>query len=289
VADPRLERPVGVDAFIERVGAFLLEREAENCLPLGIADSIRAGDYAEAYFAIARRGDAIVGAALRTPPFNVLLSVPFATEAMRLLADDLLRTAPDLRGVGAEVSAARAFAEQWTARTGTAVRREMAERIFRLERVIAPRPVAGSMRVAQPRDRGLLAAWLRAFAFEALGERTDEESGLRVADRWIAARRRRMYFWDDRRPVSIVGVSGETPHGIRVAPVYTPPELRGRGYASALTAAVSQAQLDAGRRYCFLFTDLANPTSNKIYRAVGYLPVCDVDDLRFEAAAAADT
>jgi predicted GNAT family acetyltransferase len=71
--------------------------------------------------------------------------------------------------------------------------------------------------------------------------------------------------------------------------VYTPPELRGRGYASALTAAVSQAQLNGGRRYCFLFTDLANPTSNKIYQAIGYEPVCDVDDLRFEAPARADT
>ena len=289
MTEVRLERPSDVDAFILRAGAFLLDHEAENCLPLGIADSIRAGDYPEAYFAVARTGDTVVGAALRTPPFNVLLSMPFATEAVPLLVEDLFEIAPDLRGVGAEIAAARTFAERWSGRTRTVVRREMAERIFRLERVIAPRPVAGSMRVARSGDRGLLAAWLRAFALEALGERTDEESGLRVADRWIAARRRRMYVWDDRRPVSIVGVSGETPRGIRVAPVYTPPELRGRGYASALTAAVSQAQLDAGRRYCFLFTDLANPTSNKIYRAVGYEPVCDVDDLRFEDPAATDT
>jgi len=98
-----------------------------------------------------------------------------------------------------------------------------------------------------------------------------------------------MYIWVDGEPACLVGVSGETPHGIRVAPVYTPPELRGRGYASALTAEVSQAQLDAGRRYCFLFTDLANPTSNKVYQAIGYEPVCDVDDLRFEAPARADT
>jgi len=203
VSELRLERPSDVDAFIHVAGEFLLEHEAENCLPLGIADSIRAGDYAEAYFAIVRDGDTIVGAALRTPPFNVLLSVPFAVDAMPRLADDLFGIAPDLRGVGAEVSAARAFAERWTARTGTVARRQMAERIFRLEGVIAPRPVGGSMRVAGAGDRGLLAAWLRAFAEEALGERTDEVSGLRVADRWLAAQRRRMYVWEDGRPVSI--------------------------------------------------------------------------------------
>ncbi len=94
-----------------------------------------------------------------------------------------------------------------------------------------------------------------------------------------------MYLWVVAgRPVSMVGVSGETPNGIRVAPVYTPPELRGRGYASALTAAVTQAQLDEGKRYCFLFTDLANPTSNHIYQAIGYEPVADASDYRFDAA-----
>ena len=74
-------------------------------------------------------------------------------------------------------------------------------------------------------------------------------------------------------PKSVTGVGGETPSGIRIGPVYTPPPDRGQGYASALVAAVSQAQLDAGRRFCFLYTDLANPTSNRIYQAIGYRPV----------------
>jgi hypothetical protein len=71
------------------------------------------------------------------------------------------------------------------------------------------------------------------------------------------------------------------PNGIRIGPVYTPPELRRRGYASAVTAATSQAELDKGRRFIFLFTDLANPTANKIYQAIGYEPVIDVDQLTF--------
>ena len=77
------------------------------------------------------------------------------------------------------------------------------------------------------------------------------------------------------------GVGGLTPHGIRVGPVYTPPEQRGRGYASNLVAEVSQLQLDAGRTFVFLFTDLANPTANKIYQAIGYEPVNDVDEYDF--------
>ena len=58
----------------------------------------------------------------------------------------------------------------------------------------------------------------------------------------------------------------------------------GQGVARALTAAASQDQLDRGRRFVFLFTDLANPTSNKIYRSIGYEPVCDVDMYRFADA-----
>lgn len=64
--------------------------------------------------------------------------------------------------------------------------------------------------------------------------------------------------------------------------MYTPPERRGRGYASNNVAAASQAQLDSGLRFLFLYTDLSNPTSNRIYRDIGYQPVCDVDEYRFE-------
>ncbi|OGO56238.1 MAG: hypothetical protein A2Z32_12645 [Chloroflexi bacterium RBG_16_69_14] len=117
--------------------------------------------------------------------------------------------------------------------------------------------------------------------FEAFGE-ADPDEVAAWTDRWLARRGRTLYLWDDDRVVSMTGVGGPTPNGIRIGPVYTPPAVRGRGYASALVAAVSQAELDAGRRFCFLFTDLANPTSNHIYQAIGYEPVRDVDAYGFE-------
>jgi predicted GNAT family acetyltransferase len=79
----------------------------------------------------------------------------------------------------------------------------------------------------------------------------------------------------------MAGHTGPTPNGIRVISVYTPPHLRGRGYASACVAALSQRLLDQGRKFCFLFTDLANPTSNHIYQEIGYEPVRDIDQWRF--------
>jgi predicted GNAT family acetyltransferase len=66
-----------------------------------------------------------------------------------------------------------------------------------------------------------------------------------------------------------------------VGPVYTPPEARRHGYASALVAHVSQDLLDGGRRFVFLYTDLANPTSNHIYQEIGYRPVADAYQYTF--------
>jgi uncharacterized protein len=94
-------------------------------------------------------------------------------------------------------------------------------------------------------------------------------------------------LWEDGgETVSLAGWGGPTPNGIRIGPVYTPPELRGRGYATALTAELSQRLLDGGlfeggRRFCFLYTDLANPTSNAIYERIGYRRVCESAEIVF--------
>jgi predicted GNAT family acetyltransferase len=147
--------------------------------------------------------------------------------------------------------------------------------------VIPARPVAGRARLAEPSDRVVVATWLDAFMREALGE--SEPSDIEgMTDRWLARRGRTLHLWEDREVVSLAGVGSPTPNGIRVGPVYTPPAMRGHGYASALVAAASQGELAAGRRFCFLFTNLANPTANHIYQTIGYEPVRDVDAWRFD-------
>jgi predicted GNAT family acetyltransferase len=67
----------------------------------------------------------------------------------------------------------------------------------------------------------------------------------------------------------------------RINLVYTPPDRRRRGYATAAVAALTQQLLNSGSRYCCLYTDLANPTSNSVYRRIGYRPVCDIDQYSF--------
>jgi GNAT superfamily N-acetyltransferase len=285
----RVERPSTVRAFLDRAGAFLEAREAEHNLIFAICSGLTThpeifGDSPVFAVVAGDRGE-VLGAAIQTPPRQLLLSEAALPEVTAALAAAL--GAVDLPGVLGPTDAAAAFAGLWAdAGPGRSVRPGMRERIYRLTEVVPPRRAPGSGRIADGRDRDLLAEWLNAFSLEALGEPMNEAAVL--ADRWVARLGgRAAWLWQvDGDVVSLCGVSGPTPHGIRVAPVYTPPGLRGRGYAGNLVAAASQAQLDAGRQFVFLFTDLANRTSNHVYQAIGYEPVTDVDQWLFTSKVA---
>jgi len=279
-----LRRFAAVGDFLDAAGAFLVEREAEHNLIFGVSASLRETPDAYSgppYLAVVRAADRVVAAAIQTPPFRLILSEVDDTAAFRLLAADVRDR--DLPGVIGPVEPARAFVEAWTEFGGPAATLQMSERSYRLTEVRPPRPVDGRVRVATTADRELVRDWVEGFMHEAFGEAEPDEVAAST-DRWLARRGRTLYLWDDDGAVSMTGVGGATPNGIRIGPVYTPPAVRGRGYASALVAAVSQAELDAGRRFCFLFTDLANPTSNHIYQAIGYEPIRDVDAYGFERA-----
>jgi uncharacterized protein len=286
----QVDRPDGADAFLERAGAFLAAREAEHNLLFGICTAIRVTPelFAEdpPRFAVVADGEGrVLGASLRTPPRVEVVSEVADARVVDALVH-ALRDEPVPGVLGPKEGAAR-FAERWHAATGQPAQLELAERIFRLDEVVPPgRPASGSWRLGAERDREIVAEWLIAFVREALpgDEAPTRDEAIGAADRWIAGVGRQLYVWDDgSQLVSMLGAGGETPNGIRIGPVYTPPDCRGRGYATSLTAAASQDQLDRGRRFCFLFTDLANPTSNRIYQRIGYQPVCDLDQYRFEA------
>jgi len=280
----RVERPTDVRTFLARAGAYLETREAEHNLIFAVCSGLTTNPEVfveRPLFAIAiDDGGEVAGAAIQTPPRQLILSEPAAPDVAASLADAL---APiELPGVLGPSAASAEFAARWAAaRPGRSVEPAMHERIYRLTSVISPRPAPGRARIAEAPDRDLLVAWVEAFSLEALGEPMLEAP--LYGDRWVARLGgRAAWLWEvDGEPVSFAGVSGPTPHGIRVGPVYTPPEVRGRGYAGNVVAAASQAQLDAGRQFVFLFTDLANPTSNHVYQAIGYEPVGDVDQWVF--------
>jgi predicted GNAT family acetyltransferase len=280
----KLERFEGAEEFYERAARHLLRHEDCHSLMLGIADRLVKHPklfQKEPYLAAIEEGGEVIAAALRTPPHNPVLSLGFTPEALRLLAEGLQELYPTLPGVLGPVDAARSFAETWEELSGQPYRIKRAERVHRLESVIPVEGVPGRLRRATEADRELITKWFVAFGVEALGENIDPEAATQSVDAYLATDGMGLYLWENEEPVSIAGRSRPSPNGATVNYVYTPPEHRNKGYASVCVATLSQLLLDEGYRYCFLFTDLANPTSNRIYNAIGYEPVCDVDEYEF--------
>jgi uncharacterized protein len=276
-----VERLPTVDAYLEAAGSYLAAREAEHNVILGICANLQTGRRPPATgpvdYLVVRRDRAVILAAIRTPPHNLVLSEVDDGEALPLLAEALAPS--DLPGVIGPTGASGGFAQDWCARAGRTPILELRERLFRLTVVRPPSsPPPGRLRVAGPVDGDLVMDWFVAFFREALPASHAPVLAERV-ERLIAEGG--VFLWDDDGPASLAAVGARTPHGARIGPVYTPPERRRRGYASACVAGVSQALLLAGLRRVFLFTDLANPTANHIYSEIGFEPVRDVDSWRF--------
>lgn len=270
-------------AFLDRAAGFLALREAEHNLPLSLAARLVEDPHPyggeDPYLAVAEAGDEVVAVAMRTPPYNLILSEVVDHRAVAAFVDDLREAT--LPGVFGPVCVAGRFAELWSEGAGVRAHVQVAERIYRATESHPPANVRGRYRAYEDRDRELVLAWLTAFAAESMPADApfDAES---VLARRLSDRDGGFALWEDGEASSLAGFGGVTPHGIRVGPVYTPHELRGRGYASALVGELTAQLLAQGRRFCFLFTDLANPTSNSIYQRVGYRPVTDVNQWVFE-------
>jgi len=273
----RLEDPA---AFLDAAMPLLVADEARHNLILGIAGTLRAhpSHHPDYGLWLAEDGSDAVGAAVITPPHNLVVARPRDDSALEALAAAIDF---DLPGVVAAQPEAEAFAAAWTAKTGATPRMIRAQGVFALERVAQPEGISGRMRAAGPDDRPLLLDWWRAFAEEALGESPDPDSVVHSLDHRLEAPEAGVALWEDVRTVSLASFGNPTPNGIRIGPVYTPPEYRRRGYASALVAQLSERLL-TGRRFCFLFTDLANPTANRIYERIGYRRVCEAAEIAFE-------
>jgi len=273
-------------AFLAEAEPLLLADEARHNLILGIAGNIRDGVYEDFRLWLVRDGGETVAAALQTPPYNLILARPQSREALAALAGAV--AGEELPGVvGAEPEAA-GFAELWSRHTGRSTRTKMRQGVYALERTEPLPAVSGSARVATAADRELALRWWIAFAEEVLHEGgPSRDRADATVDHRLSSPSAGILLWeDDSKPVSLAGWGGPTPNGIRVGPVYTPPELRGRGYATALTAELSQRLLDGrlfagGRKFCFLYTDLANPTSNAIYERIGYRRVAESAEIAF--------
>jgi uncharacterized protein len=276
----RFEDP---EAFAARAMDRLCLEPGRHSLFFSIIDTLRyhPSVYSSYVLLTAEADGDVMGVAIRTAPFMVLVARPENDEALAVLATAMEALAPDAPGVVGARPEADAFAAQWIADRGGSLRVENRQGTFELTEVRTGRGAPGAMRIAYADDLALIDAWQAAFLREAVpGHPADDEHRRRQLDGLMRSGAFRLWV-EGHAPVSMCGVHQAPPIGARIGPVYTPPDLRGKGYATALVAAASQQQLDAGRPACYLNTDLANPTSNAIYQRIGYEWVCEAVDLRF--------
>ncbi len=268
--------------FAVRTAALIEPRIEFNVMASTVANVID-GVYAEALFAYGlddERGE-LRFAAMRTPPWSMLATSGLEEGAVPEFVARWLEEDPDLPGVNGLPETTREIAAAWREQTGGTSRCHMREAMHVLEEVRdPPRPAAGELRLARTDERGLMVDWMNAFVSDAgLVSRGEAEV---MVDVRLA--REALLVWDHNGPVSIVGAVAPVAGVARIGPVYTPREHRSRGYASSAVAAVSRRELARGARACMLFTDLANPTSNKIYAEVGYRRCADWEEYVFERA-----
>jgi GNAT superfamily N-acetyltransferase len=219
-----------------------------------------------------------------TPPHNLTL---YATdnkideEALKCLINGINETDFSVPGVMTEKELAERFSSLYSAYKNVKYRIHKNMRIYELTKVNPDLPLIGTLRPAEEKDMSFLPYWLEGFNHDCFGSvlvvQPDPETYRYVINK------KNLYVLEDKgTAVSMAQKNREMRKACGVGGVYTPPYFRGKGYASSCVAGVSRLVLEKGFTKCVLYTDLANPTSNNIYQKIGYVPVRDSLEIKFE-------
>jgi uncharacterized protein len=273
--DIRVTLYEGPRSFSAAAEEFLRSRPVLHNLILTIVDRRLTETEAGKYW-VASRGAEVVGVALQSPLTYPATIVPMEPEVAAAVVDAIVDSGTSLPGVNGDVATAASFAGRWTERRRSAAVPTQGQRLYELAELNEIEPVDGRFRKANARDRSLAVKWLQEFDTEAHLQPRDVESFI---DSALSSSR--IWLWEAGGPVSMAIGSKAIEGVVRISGVYTPKEERGCGYARACVHGLSSLLTDAGYR-CILYTDLGNPTSNSIYRRIGYKAVSEGICYRFD-------
>jgi ribosomal protein S18 acetylase RimI-like enzyme len=260
---------------LSRAGEFLASQPVLHNLILSILRARLTQPEPGRYW-VAMDGDKAVGVILQSPLTYPATLTPMESRVAAAIVGAIAEAGVRLPGVNGDAATAASFSGHWSEKCKSAATPFQGNRLYELLEEGEMPSVGGKLRQAAPRDRSMMILWTRAFQME-IGEPADDTE-LRV-ERGLAAGQ--LWVWDDGETVSMA-VSREPMEGVvRLSGVYTPPDKRRRGYAAACVHALSKHLRDAAYR-CILYTDLGNPTSNSIYRRIGYRAVAEALRYRFE-------
>jgi GNAT superfamily N-acetyltransferase len=263
----QIERFASAADFLRAAGPWLLAREADCSGVLSIVHLLTTDDHPfqePFYLAAVKSAGQIVGCAVRPPPDQLdLTTMPRGAAA--LLTGGIAETYPDLKMVAGPPAAAREFARAWVRLSGGDWRIRHRWTLLALDGAVRALPsVPGFLRAATDEDLPIVHEWARGY-----GQETNSHVDV-AAFYERRLRRRSLYIWDDEGARCMVAEANRTPNSVSISGVYTPSEIRNRGYASSAVAAATQNALDRGCKFCALFADSELATPINIYRKVGY-------------------
>ncbi|WED54526.1 MULTISPECIES: GNAT family N-acetyltransferase [Exiguobacterium] len=262
--------------FSDRVMTALLDEEAKNSLMIGVLNNVKQGIY-ETFHQFTVEEDGELLAILQVTPPHPLHYIVVKTERSDLLPSfiipHLLKEAVPFAEVVSERQQAERFGKVWQELTSGSSEMFMSQGLYRLDSVEDIDMAKGHMREATKADQAQLEAWYSAFEAES-GLRSSPPEKVTKAVQTMLDREEAVFWEVDGQVVSCAKRARPTENGITVSFVYTSPDARGRGYARSLVADLSRQLLET-KSFCVLYTDLTNPTSNKIYREVGYRQIMD--------------
>jgi len=283
----KIEYHTDVKQFLQLCSSHLLEYETENNLLFGILNALRKNihhyskDFVPELISITENNELKL-IAIRTPPFNQLISFTDDLKSISFLVDELLKKNTVLPGILGFNEGALFFSQLWAKKNKINYSLDMHERIYRLTEVNSQTLGNNTFDYAKMDDCELITEWMKGFILECFPDASEEEVADSVERVEKAIKRKKFYVLKaDGKIVSMVKSAGITPNGQTINAVYTPPHYRKKGYATEVVAKISQKILNEGKKYCFLFTDLANPISNKIYQEIGFKPIIDMDQYKF--------
>ena len=192
----------------------------------------------------------------------------YISEIPQSMLDAVHRSLVDAVGVPHRIRApqvtARYLSEKCCDINEVSARLETRWHTYRLDQLVWPvEDVPGQLRKGRIEEQDLIAKWARAFGEEQPVSVDVSEFMLRKLSEGD------LYVWDNRGAKTILSLSGRAGKSIRITGVYTPPEFRGSGYASAAVAALSHAKLSNGRDFVVLSVTDGNPME-KLYQRLGY-------------------
>lgn len=270
--------------FLSHAGNALAQDEARYGLIFGLVkrlvENLHYYGQADPWFCSVQDKGVVCAVAMRTPPYKVLpahFSGDPAVVAAQLVSSISEKEAV-IPGTTGDKELSDRFLELWCRKRGVTIQQQTAQRIYRLVQVNDVPLARGRLRPAKEADKELVIEWAHAFFIDTYGT----ERNMPETDITPALTSGAVFLWEDENPVSMALKNRPTDKGMTVGEVYTPLELRRKGYATSCVAGLCRHSLQSGYEFCTLYTNLANPTSNSIYKKIGFQEVCDSVDYSFE-------